>query len=96
MSKVKIEFDMEKHKEGYEIVRPGAYVLLQRQDQEPDLYIYDYDNKMKLATCILNSFTIQEDYIHVNDIIHDQLKREIKVLGVCDISIRVDKVKRYR
>lgn len=96
MSKVNIKLDASYREEEFGKIYPGDYVLLQKSGEEPSLFIYDYDNAMKSATSITDIIKIRETDIYVNDIIHNSLKEEIKVLGICDISINIYKVRKYR
>ena len=96
MSKVNIKFDASYREKEFGKIYPGNYVLLQKSGEEPELYIYDYDNVMKSARNIIDTINITETDIYVNDIIHDSLKEEIKVLGICDISINIYNVRKYR
>ncbi len=96
MSKVNIKFDTSYREEEFGKIYQGDYVLLQKSGEEPSLFIYDYDNTMKSATNITDIIKIKETDIYVNDIIHDSLKKEIKVLGICDISINIYNVRKYR
>ncbi len=96
MSKVNIKFDTSYREEEFGKIYQGDYVLLQKSGEEPSLFIYDYNNTMKSATNITDIIKIKETDIYVNDIIHDSLKEEIKVLGICDISINIYNVRKYR
>ena len=96
MSKVNIGFYTSHKEEEFGKVYQGDYVLLQKSGGEPELFIYDYDNVMKSAKNITDTIAITETDIYVNDIIHDSLKEEIKVLGICDISINIYNVRKYR
>ena len=96
MSKVNIKFDTSYREEEFGKIYQGDYVLLQKSGEEPSLFMYDYDNTMKSATNITDIIKIKETDIYVNDIIHDSLKEEIKVLGICDISINIYNVRKYR
>lgn len=96
MSKVNIKFDVSYREEKFGKIYQGDYVLLQKSGKEPSLFIYDYDNTMKSATNITDVIKIKETDIYVNDIIHNSLKEEIKVLGICDISINIYNVRKYR
>ena len=96
MSKVNIGFYTSYKEEEFGKIYQGDYVLLQKPGEEPELYIYDYDNVMKSAKNITDVISITETDIYVNDIIHDSLKEEIKVLGICDISINIYNVRKYR
>lgn len=96
MSKVNIKFDTSYREKEFGKIYQGDYVLLQKSGEEPSLFIYDYDNTMKSATNITDIIKIKETDIYVNDIIHDSLKEEIKVLGICDISINIYNVRKYR
>lgn len=96
MSKVNIKFDTSYREEEFGKIYQGDYVLLQKSGEEPSLFMYDYDNTMKSATNITDIIKIKETDIYVNDIIHNSLKEEIKVLGICDISINIYNVRKYR
>lgn len=96
MSKVNIGFYTSYKEEEFGKIHQGDYVLLQKLGKEPELFIYDYDNVMKSAKNITDTIAITETDIYVNDIIHDSLKEEIKVLGICDISINIYNVRKYR
>ena len=96
MSKVNIKFNASHREEEFGKIYQGDYVLLQKSGKEPSLFIYDYDNTMKSATNITDIIKIKETDIYVNDIIHNSLKEEIKVLGICDISINIYNVRKYR
>lgn len=96
MSKVNIKFDVSYREEEFGKIYQGDYVLLQKSGEEPSLFIYDYDNTMKSATNITDIIKITETDIYVNDVIHNSLKEEIKVLGICDISINIYNVRKYR
>ena len=96
MSKVNIKFDTSYREEEFSKIYQGDYVLLQKSGEEPSLFMYDYDNTMKSATNITDIIKIKETDIYVNDIIHNSLKEEIKVLGICDISINIYNVRKYR
>ena len=97
MSKINVNYNREFCKnEEYERIYVGDYVLLQVQEKEPDLYICDYNNKMRLATDLTVGLKLNKDIVYVNDTVYDEIKREIKVLGICDISINIYKVKKYK
>jgi hypothetical protein len=96
MSKVNIEINSNYKEEKFLKVYKGDYVLLQIQDDEPELYVYDYSNRMKRVADITDGVTIPNEDIYVNDIVYDKYQRRIKVLGICDIKINVCKVKKYR
>ena len=96
MSKVNIKFDASHREEEFGKIYQGDYVLLQISGKDTSLFIYDYDNTMKSATNITDVIKIKETDIYVNDIIHNSLREEIKVLGICDISINIYNVRKYR
>ena len=96
MSKVNTEINSDCKEENFSKIYKGDYVLLQIQDGEPELYVYDYYDKMKRVADITDVITISKGDIYVNDIVYDNHQRKIKVLGICDIKINVYRVRKYR